>query len=68
MEPITRSTLIIPEAPALFTYPEACDYLRISKSTLWRLVEAKQITCARIGRSVRFTRVELDRFVAGLGD
>ncbi|WP_369201184.1 helix-turn-helix domain-containing protein, partial [Ferrimicrobium acidiphilum] len=45
---------------------EACHYLRISKSTLLRSVTAGKITCAHIGRCARFTRTELDRFVAEL--
>jgi excisionase family DNA binding protein len=67
MEPSTH-TILTSEQPALFTSADACQFLRISKSTLYRLIANGDLTPAHIGRSVRFTRVELQRFVAELGD
>ncbi|MHB8190520.1 MAG: helix-turn-helix domain-containing protein [Ferrimicrobium sp.] len=51
--------------PAPFTYPEACDSLRISRSKLYQLVEVGDIKVAHLGRSARSTRTELNRFVSG---
>ncbi len=65
MEPSTQAALTS-EPPALFTCREACQLLRISKSTLYRLIGDGELVPAHIGRSVRFTRSELHRFVAGL--
>ena len=65
MEPNTHA-ILTSEPPALFTCTEACQLLRISKSTLYRLIGDGELMPAHIGRSVRFTRSELHRFVAQL--
>ncbi len=41
--------------PALYTYEEAAEKLKISEVTLRRFVSQKKIRCLKIGRSVRFT-------------
>ena len=44
------------------TTPEAASYLRISRSHLARNYRRWGIRPVRMGRAVRFTRAELDRF------
>jgi excisionase family DNA binding protein len=65
MEPSTH-TIPTFEAPALFTCADACRFLQISKTTLYRLINDGALKPVHIGRSVRFTRIELQRFVTEL--
>lgn len=51
-------------APLRLTVPEAARMLAISRTALYQLICEGEITPVRIGRSVRFTPAELERFVA----
>ena len=62
----SNTTPANPDAHTLFTYPEAVRYLRISTSSIYRLVVAGKLKSVHIGSSARITRAELDRFVAEL--
>ena len=50
-------------APELFTLPEAADTLRISKSYLYKLVEAREIPFFRIGRRIVFKPEDLNAWL-----
>ncbi len=50
----------------LLTEKEACDRLRLGRSTLRRLMAEGVIRGVHIGRSLRFPAEELARFVADL--
>lgn len=52
----------------LVTFDEAAALLGIGRTSLYKLVWAGRITPVRIGRSVRFTGVELAAFVSALED
>ena len=54
------------EAALLLTVSEAACMLRIGRTTLYELVWQGRLEPVRIGRSVRFTRASLERFVAAL--
>ncbi len=45
------------------TAKEAADYLRISKTGIYRLAAAKKITSARFGDRVLFLKMWLDQYV-----
>ena len=47
----------------LLTAGEAAEYLRISERTLRHWVSDKKIRFIKIGRSVRFKKAHLDRFL-----
>jgi excisionase family DNA binding protein len=47
------------EEPSLLTLKEAMAYLRVSRSTLYRLMWAGSITGRKVGRTWRFYRHEL---------
>jgi excisionase family DNA binding protein len=51
----------VPAARSLLNLPEAADYLRVSVRTVHRLLSARRIRAARIGRRLIFKRAELDR-------
>ncbi len=47
----------------LLTAPEAAEYLRIPLGSLYVRIHKKEIPCIRLGRLLRFRRVELDRLM-----
>ena len=55
-------------APIVLTNDEAAAPLHIGHTTLYQLVWDGTLTPLRIGRSVRFTRDQLEEFVKGLHD
>jgi excisionase family DNA binding protein len=46
-----------------YTINEAADYLRISRSMIYRLVEAKKLTLRKIGSRSIVIGAELTRFL-----
>ena len=46
--------------PGWFSYKDAAHYTGLSEVSLWRLVRADLLHPARLNRSVRFSREELD--------
>ena len=56
------------EPPLLLTNDEAAAMLNIGRTTLYQLVWSGKLTPVRIGRSVRFTRNQLRKFVADLAN
>ncbi len=48
----------------LVSIRQAADMLAISRSSVYNLIDAEQLTPIRIGRSVRFPVEQLERFVA----
>lgn len=47
----------------LVSIRQAADMLAISRSSVYNLIDADQLTPIRIGRSVRFPVEQLERFV-----
>lgn len=47
----------------IYNAKEAAAYLRISRVTLYGLVENGQIHCVRIGRIYRFTEEQIAEFI-----
>lgn len=47
----------------ILNIPEAANYMRVSVRQIHRLVKARKIRAARIGKRLIFKRAELDRFV-----
>lgn len=50
---------------ALYTRPEAADILRISTSTLSRMIAAGLVRSVRVGKQVRIPREEVTRILEG---
>lgn len=48
----------------LVSIRQAAEMLAISRSSIYNLIDAEQLTPIRIGRSVRFPVEQLERFVA----
>jgi excisionase family DNA binding protein len=53
------------DAPLLLRIPEAARLLGISRTTMYQLVARGEVPVLRIGRSVRISRVAVERLVAG---
>ena len=47
----------------LLTVPEACEFLRISRNTLYRRVEERAIPHVRLGRKILFPRHALEQWL-----
>lgn len=43
----------------VFTFEEAKKYLKVSSSTLYRLVQRRKIPASKVGRSWRFRKEKL---------
>jgi len=58
-----REGLLDPEHRGLFTLNELCDYLRIPKSSIYKLVQAGKIPSIKIGRHLRFSVAAIDLWI-----
>ncbi len=47
----------------LLTPDEACERLRIGKTSLWQLYRSGELKAVKIGRSVRIPELEIQRFI-----
>ena len=50
------------ESPWL-TYPEAAEYCRLDRTTLWRAVKRGELRVGGVGRAARFHKDDLDAFM-----
>ncbi|MFC1589956.1 helix-turn-helix domain-containing protein [Candidatus Omnitrophota bacterium] len=50
--------------PDFFTINEVCKYLRIPKSTIYKLSMSKRIPCFKVGRQLRFKKASIDRWIS----
>jgi len=51
------------EFPEIMTIAEACSYLRIPRSSLYKLAQEGKITCQKVGRHWRFRRPALEKWL-----
>lgn len=49
----------------VLTTKEATEYLRITRTTLYKLIENGKIKANKAGRNYRFLKSELDNFLRG---
>jgi excisionase family DNA binding protein len=47
----------------LFSRREAAAYLRLSETSIWRLMKSGQLPCARVGGRLLFRRTDCDALV-----
>jgi excisionase family DNA binding protein len=47
--------------PRMLTVGEIADYLRVDRSTIYRLLRRKELPAFKFGRDWRFTMEEIDR-------
>lgn len=51
------------QSSAALTVNEAASYLRISRTTVWRLLKNKKVARVRIGGRTLIRRVDIDNFL-----
>ena len=49
--------------PDVMTIDEVCQYLRIPKSSLYRLAQEGRIPCQKVGKHWRFRKEAIDRWL-----
>ena len=49
----------------LLTLDELSEYLKVSKSTLYKLVQAGRVPGAKIGKHWRFRKATIDQWIDG---
>lgn len=52
--------------PSLLTIPEACSELRISRWSIYRLIQSNQLATVTIGRRRFVPKIALDDFIESL--
>ena len=48
---------------SLLTIEEVAEFLRVSKTSVYRLVERRELPFCRVGRSLRFSRKDLRAYL-----
>lgn len=48
---------------ALLTLADVAKLLRVSKTSIYRLVERREIPFCRVGRNLRFSRLDIEAFI-----
>ena len=51
------------EFPEVMTIDEVCLYLRIPRSSLYKLAQEGKIPCQKVGRHWRFRKAAIDRWL-----
>jgi len=49
----------------VLTTQQACEYLQITKLTLYKLIKGNKVRCNKLGKNYRFLRSDLDKLVRG---
>ena len=51
------------EFPEIMTITETCKYLRIPRSSLYKLAQEGKVPCQKVGRHWRFRREAIERWL-----
>jgi excisionase family DNA binding protein len=51
--------------PEWLTYREAETLIGLSRVTIWKLIQAKEVKAARVGKAVRISRQSLQAYMEG---
>jgi excisionase family DNA binding protein len=54
------------QPPDVMTFEEVMAYLRIPRSSLYKLAQERKIPAQKVGRHWRFRREALDRWLEGI--
>lgn len=52
----------------VLTTKQACEYLQITRLTVYKLIKEKKIKCNKLGKDYRFLKSDLDKLVRGEED
>jgi excisionase family DNA binding protein len=56
--------MVEPPIPEVMNVSEVAEYLRVAPATIYRLAQKGQIPCGRVGRTWRFHKEAIDRWIA----
>ena len=62
-----RADTVLPPSRTMMTLQETAEYLRVTRSTIHRLLKGNQIPAFRIGRHWRFNLEEIERWCSAHG-
>ena len=51
-------------SPDVMNVGEVAAYLRVSQATIYRLAQAGQMPCGKVGRAWRFRKEAIDRWIS----
>ena len=51
------------QPPEILTIDEVANYLRVSKSSLYKLAQEGRVPCQKVGRHWRFRKDAIDRWL-----
>lgn len=63
---IKKHTVVLNNSKQYFCTIEACEFLNISRSTLWRLMKGKHIVFIKIGNRTLFDKNDLKKYLKKL--
>jgi excisionase family DNA binding protein len=49
----------------VLTSNQACEYLQITRLTLYKLIKEKKVKCNKLGKNYRFLKSDLAKLVRG---
>lgn len=52
----------------IYTVQEVCEYLQVSKNTVYELINQGKLKCKKVGRAYKITENALNDFVISLGN
>ncbi|MCR1952933.1 helix-turn-helix domain-containing protein [Clostridium sp. DSM 100503] len=50
----------------IYTVQEVCDYLKVSKNTVYGLINQGELKCKKVGRAYKITENALCNYVSSL--
>ncbi len=60
---LRRKTVMSKQVPDVMTLNEVAEYLRVPRSTLYKLAQEGRIPAQKVGRQWRFRRVVVDHWL-----
>ena len=61
---LTSKTESSHQSDAILTLDQASDYLQVPKGTIYQLTHRREISFNKIGRSLRFRKMDLDSWLS----
>jgi len=52
----------------VLTTKQVCEYLQITRLTLYKLIKENRVKCNKLGKNYRFLKSDIDRLVRGEGE
>jgi len=58
------NSMLTKDRNAIFTFKEVCEYLKISKDTLYKYTQKKKIPSFKMGKQLRFKKSSIDKWIS----